>query len=49
MEAGLDMENWGISEFFGIVFFLPLLSYLVFALFDGLSIFRDVFSNPGRR
>jgi len=43
------MLNWGISEFFGCLFFLPIFIYLAFVIFDGIGIFRDVFKTPERR
>lgn len=35
--------NYGISEFLGCFFFLPLIPYLIFAIIDGLGVFRDQF------
>jgi len=43
------MLNYGISEFLGSMFFLPILVYLTFAIFDGIGIFRDIFKSPERR
>jgi hypothetical protein len=43
------MLNYGPAEFFGTMFFLPVLIYLTFAIFDGIGIFRDVFKTPERR
>jgi len=37
------MANWGISEFFGCLFYFSFLVYLTFAFFDGLGVFRDAF------
>jgi len=37
------MLNWGASEFFGLLFFLPVFIYLTYVILDGLGIFRDVF------
>jgi hypothetical protein len=43
------MLDWGVAEFFGIMFFLPLLAYLTFAVFDGFGILRDVFMTSNRK
>jgi len=43
------MLNWGISEFFGIMFFLPIFPYLTFVIFDGFGVFRDVFMTSNRK
>jgi hypothetical protein len=43
------MTNFGIAEFLGCFFFLPLLNYLYFAVFDGIGIFKDAFFTTNRR
>ena len=41
--------NYGISEFLGCFFFLPILPFLIFSVMDGLGIFRDQFMTSNRR
>jgi hypothetical protein len=43
------MVNYGIAEFLGCMFFLPVLIYLTFAIFDGLGIFKDIFEGGRKR
>ena len=38
------MLDYGPSEFFGIMIFLPVLVFFTFAIYDGFGIFRDVFN-----
>jgi hypothetical protein len=37
------MLDYGIGEFLGSMFFMPVLIYFTFAIFDGIGIFKDVF------
>ena len=41
--------NYGISEFLGCFFFLPIIPFLLFAVMDGLGVFRDQFAVSHRK
>jgi hypothetical protein len=43
------IEDLTISDFFGLIIFMPLLIYLALLLFDGLGIFKDIFYTSDRR
>lgn len=43
------LENLTISDFLGIVIFMPFLIYLTLVIFDGIGIFRDIFYTSNRR
>lgn len=39
----MEIINFTIKEFFGIIVIFPFLIYFVLVLFDGIGIFRDIF------
>jgi len=41
--------NWGISEFFGTIMFLPFIMYLTLMVFDGVGLYKDWFFTSSRR
>jgi len=44
----MELANFSIGEFLGIVLFFPFLVYFIFVIFDGIGIFKDFF-RPSRR
>ncbi|GAH98228.1 unnamed protein product, partial [marine sediment metagenome] len=38
--------NFTIENFLGVILFLPIFIYLTLVIFDGIGMFRDVFSIP---
>jgi len=42
------MENWGIAEFFGTLFYTGILIFFPLILFDGIGIFKDIFYTSDR-
>jgi len=43
------LENLTISDFLGIIIFLPFFIYMTLVIFDGIGIFRDIFYTSNRR
>jgi len=41
----MELANFGIEEFLGIIIFLPLLIYFIYVVFDGIGIFKDIFED----
>ena len=44
----MDLVNFSIEEFLGIVLFYPFLVYFIYICYDGIGIFRDIFERAGR-
>jgi hypothetical protein len=42
------MVNWGISEFLGCMFILPMFAYLNFVIFEGIGILKDQFKTSNK-
>lgn len=45
----MNLADYSIQEFLGMIFFLPILIWLVLVLFDGIGIFKDVFFTSNRK
>ena len=44
----MELANFSIEEFLGIIFFLPLLIYFIYVVFDGIGMFKDLLEKGGR-
>jgi hypothetical protein len=44
----MELANFTIDEFLGIVLFYPFLVYFIFVVFDGIGMFKD-FWKPSKR
>jgi len=43
------LENLTISDFFGVIIFLPIFIWLTLILFDGIGILKDIFYYSDRK
>jgi len=39
----MELANFSIEEFLGIILFFPFLLYFIYVVFDGIGIFKDFF------
>jgi len=39
----MELVNFSIEEFLGIVLFFPFLIYFIYIVFDGIGIIKDIF------
>jgi hypothetical protein len=44
----MEIANFSIEEFLGIIFVLPFLMYFIIVIFDGIGMFKEIF-RPSRR
>ena len=45
----MDLTEFSIEEFLGIVLFYPFLIYFIFVCYDGVGIFKDIFERAKTR
>ena len=44
----MELANFSIEEFLGIILFFPFLIYFIYVVFDGIGISKD-FIRPSKR